>query len=66
MTLTEELKSAVATEWEGFERLMADSLISRSDLLNRINGYLLEASGKKLRPLLVPRRPAAVALIRKP
>ena len=52
MTLTEELKSAVATEWEGFERLMADSLISRSDLLNRINGYLLEASGKKLRPLL--------------
>ena len=51
MTLTEELKSAVATEWEGFERLMADSLISRSDLLNRINGYLLEASGKKLRPL---------------
>lgn len=52
MTLTEELRSAVATEWEGFERLMADSLISRSDLLNRINGYLLEASGKKLRPLL--------------
>ena len=42
----------MATEWEGFERLMADSLISRSDLLNRINGYLLEASGKKLRPLL--------------
>ena len=52
MTLTEELRSAVATEWEGFERLMTDSLISRSDLLNRINGYLLEASGKKLRPLL--------------
>ena len=52
MTLTEELRSAVATEWEGFERLMADSLTSRSDLLNRINGYLLGASGKKLRPLL--------------
>ena len=52
MTLTEELRSAVATEWEGFERLMADSLTSRSDLLNRINGYLLGNSGKKLRPLL--------------
>ena len=52
MTLTEELRSAVATEWDGFERLMADSLTSRSDLLNRINGYLLGASGKKLRPLL--------------
>ena len=52
MTLTEELRSAVAMEWEGFERLMADSLTSRSDLLNRINGYLLGNSGKKLRPLL--------------
>ena len=52
MTLAEDIRNSVAPEWEGFERLMGESLTSRSDLLNKINNYLLDASGKKLRPLL--------------
>ena len=52
MTLTEDIRRTIAPEWEGFEKLLTDALASRSDLLNRINTYLLDASGKKLRPLL--------------
>ena len=52
MTLTEDIRRTIAPEWEGFEKLLTDALASRSDLLNRINAYLLDASGKKLRPLL--------------
>ena len=52
MTLTEDIRRTIAPEWEGFERLLTEALASRSDLLNRINTYLLDASGKKLRPLL--------------
>ena len=52
MTLTEDIRRTIASEWEGFERLLTEALASRSDLLNRINTYLLDASGKKLRPLL--------------
>lgn len=52
MTLTEDIRRTVSREWESFEALLTQSLNSRSDLLNRINGYLLDASGKKLRPLL--------------
>ena len=52
MTLTEDIRRTIAPEWEGFERLLTEALASRSDLLNRINAYLLDASGKKLRPLL--------------
>lgn len=52
MTLAEDIRKTMAPEWEGFERLLGDALFSRSDLLNRINAYLLESSGKRLRPLL--------------
>ena len=52
MTLTEDIRRTIAPEWEGFERLLSETLASRSDLLNKINAYLLDASGKKLRPLL--------------
>lgn len=52
MTLAEDIRKTMVPEWEGFERLLGDALFSRSDLLNRINAYLLESSGKRLRPLL--------------
>ena len=31
MTLAEDIRNSVAPEWEGFERLMGESLTSRSD-----------------------------------
>lgn len=52
MALAEDIRQTIATEWDVFERLLKDSLTSCSDLLNKINAYLLDASGKKLRPLL--------------
>lgn len=51
MTIT-EIKEEIVSEWEAFEALLSESLDSGSDLLNRINGYILSASGKQLRPLL--------------
>ena len=50
MTLTEDIRRTIAPEWEGFERLLTEALASRSDLLNRINTYLLDASGQHLSP----------------
>lgn len=55
MTLAEDIRKTMVPEWEGFERLLGDALFSRSDLLNRINAYLLESSGKRLRPAAGPR-----------
>lgn len=52
MALAEDIRQTIAPEWDGFERLLKGSLTSCSDLLNKINAYLLDASGKKLRPLL--------------
>ncbi len=47
-----DIKAAVGSDWAEFEGLLASSLNSESALLNQINTYLLDASGKKLRPLL--------------
>lgn len=52
MTVTEDIKKIVSVEWTGFESVLKASLESRSSLLNKINGYLLDNSGKMLRPLL--------------
>ncbi len=47
-----EIKESVSSDWTEFERHLSASLNSESSLLNQINAYLLDASGKKLRPLL--------------
>lgn len=52
MTLTEDIRSTIRPEWEGFESILSDALASRSSFLNKINTYLLDTSGKQLRPLL--------------
>lgn len=52
MTLTEDIRSTIRSEWEGFESILSDALASRSSFLNKINAYLLDTSGKQLRPLL--------------
>jgi len=52
MGLLDSIKEELSGEWESFERMMLSSLDSDYTLLNRINGYLLENSGKKLRPML--------------
>lgn len=52
MTFAEDIRKAVYTDWGSFESILNESLASRSSLLNKINRYLLDTSGKKLRPLL--------------
>lgn len=52
MGLTEEIRQSIGTPWGKFTDLLTKTLESKSILLNRINSYLLEASGKQLRPLL--------------
>ncbi len=47
-----EIKESVSSDWSEFENHLSASLNSESALLNQINAYLLDASGKKLRPLL--------------
>ncbi len=47
-----EIRESVASDWSEFESCLTASLHSESSLLNQINAYLLDASGKKLRPLL--------------
>lgn len=52
MTLIEDIRKTVGSEWEEFEEMLSGALTSCSSLLNKVNGYLLDTSGKKLRPLL--------------
>lgn len=52
MGLLDSVKSELVAEWEDFEALMASTLRSDCGLLEKINKYLLDNSGKKLRPLL--------------
>ncbi len=47
-----DIKESVNSDWQEFESRLTASLNSGSALLNQINNYLLDASGKKLRPLL--------------
>lgn len=53
MTVFEEIKLKLSPFWDDFEKLMSSALVSKSNMLNAINNYLLEASGKQLRPMLV-------------
>lgn len=52
MTVLEEIKLKLSPFWGDFEKLMSSALVSKSSMLNTINDYLLEASGKQLRPML--------------
>ena len=47
-----EIKKNIAEPWSHFEQLLSSTLESRSVLLNRINAYLFDTSGKQIRPLL--------------
>jgi len=50
--MIQEAKAYLADDWQKFSDLLKNQLNSRVDLLNRINTYLIERSGKQLRPLL--------------
>lgn len=52
MNLTEEIKAAMGGHWAEFETLLRETINSRSIMLNKINSYLFDTSGKQLRPLL--------------
>lgn len=52
MRLLDSVKSELSEEWSEFEALMASVLHSEFGLLEKINTYLLDNAGKKLRPLL--------------
>ncbi|XOV90361.1 MAG: polyprenyl synthetase family protein [Pseudomonadota bacterium] len=45
--------SPVAADFEAVNRLIVESLSSRVPLVEEISGYLINAGGKRLRPLLV-------------
>ena len=47
-----EIKKHLAEHWSAFESLLCNTLDSKSDMLNRINRYLFDTSGKQIRPLL--------------
>lgn len=47
-----EIKKHLAEHWSAFESLLCSTLDSQSDMLNRINRYLFDTSGKQIRPLL--------------
>ncbi len=47
-----EIKKHLAEHWSAFESLLSSTLDSQSDMLNRINRYLFDTSGKQIRPLL--------------
>lgn len=53
MRLIEEIRADFAKEWGEFELYLHESIKSSNPLLNTINDYLLNHSGKQLRPLLV-------------
>ncbi len=43
----------IRKEWEEFEMLVKEQVLSDNPLLNEINNHLFSSSGKKIRPLLV-------------
>lgn len=50
--MTASIKEFLAEDWTRFEQLFAEALASRIPILNRVNEYLMERSGKQLRPIL--------------
>jgi octaprenyl-diphosphate synthase len=53
MGLIEEIRLPIQSELHTFKRIFADSLQTDNSLLSTINEYILEGSGKLLRPILV-------------
>lgn len=53
MGLIEEIRQPIQTELNTFKRIFADSLNTDNTLLSTIYEYILEGSGKLLRPILV-------------
>lgn len=53
MGLIEEIRLPIQSELHAFKRIFADSLKTDNSLLSSINDYILEGSGKLLRPILV-------------
>ena len=50
--MTTAVKEYLGEDWRRFEQLFDESLASRIDILDKVNKYLLERSGKQLRPML--------------
>lgn len=50
--MTAAVKEYLGEDWQAFERLFDEALVSRIDILDKVNKYLLERSGKQLRPML--------------
>ena len=50
--MTAAVKEFLGEDWKAFEGLFAQSLDSRIDILNKVNRYMMERSGKQLRPML--------------
>ena len=47
-----QAKEFLGEDWKLFEQLFAQTLESRIPILNKVNKYLMERSGKQLRPIL--------------
>ncbi|MBP5505498.1 MAG: polyprenyl synthetase family protein [Bacteroidales bacterium] len=47
-----EIKAFLGEDWQKFERLFSEMLSSRIPILNKVNEYIIERSGKQLRPML--------------
>lgn len=52
MTVIDEIRRELGRECEAVDAIVSDVLVSSNVLLDRINGYLLSNSGKRIRPLL--------------
>ncbi|MDD2491793.1 MAG: polyprenyl synthetase family protein [Bacteroidales bacterium] len=46
------IRKDIEKEWSLFEEMLRSTLMSSSGLLNSINSYLMESTGKQIRPLL--------------
>lgn len=53
MSLIDQIRQPILAELEVFKKIFTESLYTDNPLLSSINEYLLEGSGKNLRPILV-------------
>jgi octaprenyl-diphosphate synthase len=52
MSLIDEIRQPILAEMQIFKRIFADALKTDNPLLSSINEYILQGSGKQLRPIL--------------
>ena len=52
MSLINNIKQPIAAEMQAFKRVFASALKSDNPLISSVNDYILEGSGKQLRPIL--------------